>query len=121
MTINVSKLSKELEQAGIPYSGVNADGVVWGVDENRTPIQNQPNVAAVILAHDPTDYDAIDKAARLSAIQPFLISSGLAGENLSALNNNADRDALLKVICFLLGFADSNGVIVSVTPDPNLE
>jgi len=51
--INLSKLTKELTAAGIPISGCNTAGVVWAPD-GRTEIQAQPQVAAVIAAHDPT-------------------------------------------------------------------
>lgn len=53
----------------------------------------------------------LDDELRLSNLSAFLISSGLAGRNLSTVNNNTDRDALLKVICFQLGLCDSGGVI----------
>ena len=53
--INVAKLHQEIENAGIPISGCTEHGVVWDVDGN-TEIQDQPEVAAVIAAHDPTDY-----------------------------------------------------------------
>lgn len=67
MTINVAKLSRELQAAQIPFSGVNDAGVVWDVDENRTEIQNQPNVAAIILAHDPIDYEEIARQERFDS------------------------------------------------------
>ena len=52
--VNISKLSKELTAAGIPISGCNVDGIVWGPD-GTSEIQAQPAVAAIILAHDPTE------------------------------------------------------------------
>lgn len=55
MEINVNKLPQEIENAGIPNSGCNEKGVVWDTD-GTTEIQDQPAVAAIILAHDPTDY-----------------------------------------------------------------
>lgn len=55
MAINVEKLHKEIENAGIPISGCDEKGVVWDVD-GTTEIQDQPEVAAVIATHDPRDY-----------------------------------------------------------------
>jgi len=51
--INLSKLTKEMTAAGIPISGCNVDGVVWAPD-GTTEIQEQPDVALIISAHDPT-------------------------------------------------------------------
>ncbi|MCD6576811.1 MAG: hypothetical protein J7K66_02200 [Anaerolineaceae bacterium] len=56
--INVSKLHKELESAGIQFSGCSADGVVWGKKRDKkgcnVEIQDLPEVQAVIQAHDPS-------------------------------------------------------------------
>lgn len=51
-------------------------------------------------------------ADRYVAAVAFLSSSGLAGRNISTVNNNTDRDAMLKVIGFLLGIIDLNGLIL---------
>lgn len=56
-------------------------------------------------------------ADRYQAAVSFLSSSGLAGRNISTVNNNADRDAMLKVIGFLLGIIDLNGLILG-SPAP---
>lgn len=56
-------------------------------------------------------------ADRYAAAVSFLSSSGLAGRNISTVNNNTDRDAMLKVIGFLLGIIDLNGLILG-TPAP---
>ncbi len=50
--INVSKLTAELIEAGIQTNGCDSNGVVWDKDNNQ--IQDQPDVKAVINAHDPT-------------------------------------------------------------------
>lgn len=51
--INSQKLSKELIAAGITTHGnCNSNGVVWDDDNNE--IQDRPDVAAIIAAHDPT-------------------------------------------------------------------
>ncbi len=50
MTIRPEGLTRELTIAGIQFSGCNAQGIVWDLMGNE--IQNQPNVAAVIAAHD---------------------------------------------------------------------
>lgn len=39
--------------------------------------------------------------------------NGLAGQNLSSINSNADRDALLFSICYLLGICDETGLILA--------
>ena len=51
MTINSTKLTTELLAANIQISGASAAGVVWDTDNNE--IQDRPDVAAVIAAHDP--------------------------------------------------------------------
>lgn len=50
--INVNKLHKELQTAGIKLSGCNSDGIVWDLDNKE--IQNRDNVRIIIEAHDPT-------------------------------------------------------------------
>lgn len=50
--ININKLSNELKQANISFSGCNEAGVVWAED-GKTEIQNRPDVKAVIAVHDP--------------------------------------------------------------------
>ena len=50
--INVSKLHKELENAGVETGGCNTNGIVWDKDNNE--IQDRKDVKAVIKAHDPT-------------------------------------------------------------------
>jgi hypothetical protein len=54
MIVNAEKLYKELVDAGIDNGGVSSDGEVWDID-GVTEIQDRPDVAAVIDAHDPTD------------------------------------------------------------------
>ena len=54
MICNPTKLSKELTAAGITSTGCSAEGIVWGPD-GTTEIQTDPAVAAIILAHDPTE------------------------------------------------------------------
>lgn len=51
MKINVVKLMKELQAAGIEASGCNGNGVVWGLVGEQ--IQDRADIAAVIAAHDP--------------------------------------------------------------------
>ena len=50
--MNIKKLTKELQSAGIITGGCNSKGIVW--DENNNEIQNRKDVKAVIAKHDPT-------------------------------------------------------------------
>jgi len=54
--IDIKKLQKELLAAGIESSGCNSKGVVWSIELDQDgfniEIQDRPDVAAVILAHD---------------------------------------------------------------------
>jgi hypothetical protein len=50
--INVLKLHKEIESAGIKLCGCSSSGVVWDINNNE--IQDRPDVLEVILNHDPT-------------------------------------------------------------------
>lgn len=52
MTINVSKLTQELQSAGIATAGCNSNGVIWGAD-GTTEIQDLPEVVAIVNAHNP--------------------------------------------------------------------
>ena len=54
--INVEKLHKELEAAGIEFSGCNSNGVVWDI-ENVKEIQEREDVKSVIDSHDPAPDD----------------------------------------------------------------
>jgi hypothetical protein len=49
--INLAKLHEELEAAGIRVAGCHSDGRVW---DETGDIQDRPDVAAIIAAHDPT-------------------------------------------------------------------
>jgi hypothetical protein len=58
MTINVAKLHQELVSAGIPIDGVSSNG---RIDFQITATEAQrARAQAILLAHDPVDYDAID-------------------------------------------------------------
>jgi hypothetical protein len=50
--INIDKLMEELSSAGILISGCNTNGIVWDVD-GITEIQDRPDVASIISAHNP--------------------------------------------------------------------
>lgn len=70
MKINVAKLSKELEAAGIISGGCNSNGIVWAAD-GVTEIQNLPAVQAVLTAHNAdgktSDEIRVKRAELLSA------------------------------------------------------
>jgi hypothetical protein len=55
-------------------------------------------------------------ANRHNVASGLLVSSTLAGRNLSTVNNNLDRDSLIQIICYLLAIADENGIIFSNPP-----
>jgi hypothetical protein len=55
-------------------------------------------------------------ANRRNVASNLLVSSTLAGRNLSTVNNNSDRDDLIKIICYLLAIADEDGIIFSNPP-----
>jgi hypothetical protein len=74
MKINVSKLTAELQAAGIQTLGCNSNGVVW--DPDNQEIQSHPDVAAIIAAHDPTlvpvitlEQKVADLTAQLAKLQ----------------------------------------------------
>jgi len=55
---NSFKLCSELRAAGITNHGnCNSNGVVWDDDNNE--IQDRPDVAAVLAAHDPIEYSLL--------------------------------------------------------------
>lgn len=73
-----------------------------------------------ILEHSqPTVYQKkVDDALRIDNLSSFLVSSGLAGMDIADVNSNADRDNLLKAICFQIGLCDSGGIIYSTAQVP---
>jgi hypothetical protein len=68
--INSTKLDQELKAAGIQFSGVNSQGVVWDLDGNE--IQDRPDVLVILQAHDPIDYITPIREA-LQAEAPMLL------------------------------------------------
>ena len=50
--INITKLHKELINAGIKVNGCSVNGIVW--DDDNNDISKRADVAAIIAAHDPT-------------------------------------------------------------------
>ena len=68
MICNPTKLSKELTAAGITSTGCSAEGIVWGPD-GTTEIQTDPAVAAIILAHDPTEVPIPSMEDQITALQ----------------------------------------------------
>ena len=53
LNLNHEKFMKELSAAGIAAGGCNEAGKVWDID-GITEIQDRPDVAALIAAHDPS-------------------------------------------------------------------
>ncbi len=54
MEINVQKLTKELQAAGIEIGGCSESGVVWGPD-GTSEIQDREDVRAMMTAHNPEE------------------------------------------------------------------
>lgn len=50
------------------------------------------------------------KLAKENAVS-IINTAGLGGVNVSAINSNADRDALIKAICYQIGLCDHLGVL----------
>lgn len=69
MTINATKLSKELIAAGISTHGnCDSSGVVW--DDSGNQIQTRADVIAVLAAHNPNPSAAeLESLARVRSIQ----------------------------------------------------
>jgi hypothetical protein len=57
--INVSKLSRELKAASIPFLTVRAEGEIVEYAPEATS-QQMINGNTIVAAHDPVDYDAQD-------------------------------------------------------------
>jgi len=65
--INPSKLSTEIEAAGITdVVGCHSSGRVWTFE---CDVQDRPDVAAVIAAHDPTETPVPSLEERLEAAE----------------------------------------------------
>lgn len=56
-------------------------------------------------------------ALRKAAAIEHMNASGLVGRNISTVNNNAERDALMRAVCYICGITDENGIILG-TPNP---
>lgn len=96
-------LHSDLVAAGLPVNGTAIEGqtVLW--TRALTP-------AELVIAEDIINPEKAAKKARKAAAIATI--NGLAGRNLSSINNTADRDALLKAICYMLGICDENGLIL---------
>lgn len=58
--IKIILLQEELKTAGIEFGGCSDGGVVW--DKQGNEIQNRPDVAAVIAAHNPNSKTKAEKS-----------------------------------------------------------
>jgi hypothetical protein len=54
-----------------------------------------------------------DDETRISSLNDFLVSSGLAGRDINTVNSNPDMQNALKVLYYAQGLCNSAGVIVS--------
>jgi len=55
---NVTKLHRELAEAGLPVTSVDANGDYW-LGDSATP-DDYAAADAIVAAHDPVDYDALN-------------------------------------------------------------
>ena len=111
MMINVSKLHKELEDAGIQIQGCNSNGIVWDLSGNE--IQDREDVAAIIAVHDPIDYVEIE---RKQAEEDAVIGYKVLPNWLKEWSAN---DADLYVYDNVLNGFDSAGVESYIDSLPN--
>ena len=90
---NSFKLCSELRAAGITTHGnCNSIGVVWDDDNNE--IQDRPDVAAILEAHDPTpdpepktDREVIaELQAQVAVLSKAADTSKLSIEEMATLN-----------------------------------
>lgn len=56
----------------------------------------------------------IRRNSKINSAQQISLGN-LAGRNITSINNNVDRDALMRAICYQLGIVDENGIILAQT------
>lgn len=115
MIINPAKLSREITAAGIANSGCNEKGIVWGID--GTEIQDLPDVAPIIAAHDPTTYNIIPESLILETgeIGLFYINVDPAVNQVAVNCNGASEVVALENGAGVLSVSsDVSGVLVIV-------
>jgi len=67
-TYNINKLTDELRAAGITTHGNCSDtGIVW--DDENNEIQERPDVAAILAAHDPVELPVPTVEQRLTDME----------------------------------------------------
>ena len=75
MEINVKKLTEELIAAGIVVNGCNEFGVAWDAENNE--IQERPDVATIITAHDPNPETATEQVFVLPIRTPAIYAEDI--------------------------------------------
>jgi hypothetical protein len=81
-------------------------------DPETLALPDIPVLESALVYIDPIrQAKKVDDELRINNVNDFLVSSGLAGRNISTINNNADRDAAMKVVYFALGLCNSDGDI----------
>jgi len=75
--MNSQKLLTELLEVFPDVAGCNSQGEVWLVDGAR--IQDRPDVAAIIAAHDPTETPQPTEAERVAALEAALLELMMGG------------------------------------------
>lgn len=104
---------QNLIDAGLPAVHTSGQGKIANTQFSRTLTQTE--WLTYLSISDPDEYD---KIIRITNMNEFLNSSQLSGRDLSTINNNADRDDLLRAICFQLGLCNSSGIINSNYSEP---
>ena len=90
--INPKILVEELRAADIECSGCNSNGLVWALD-GETEIQDEPAVAAIVAAHDPTDFEQIrQEGAESKASQVPGWATWTEAEALAWIADNAEAE-----------------------------
>lgn len=109
-TIVPYKLTAELQAASVPVERVAIipGGLEIAIDDDLV-LEFAETINTIIEAHDGIDNKAVGKANRRIKVIDSL--SPLVGRNITSINNNADRDALIQAICYNLGICDENGLI----------
>ena len=106
--MNIKKLINELKDANIEASGCSEIGIIWDLENNE--IQDRPDVAAVIAAHDPNapDYIAIRSDTAYQGFMDSVAFADWTAEELATwvqanVNDLASAKATLVKMAWAIG------------------
>ena len=77
--INVSKLHKELEAAGLPVVGVRSNGDPVADYLRELTVAEQAIADGIIAAHDPVEIPLPTVEERISAMEEVMLAQLLGG------------------------------------------